>query len=76
MSDTEASMRAYSPTLSYVQAQGCITSTLAGGVDLNVAAAFDACGLEQIVNEGMAAYRAANSSSPRRGQAAGRPRRR
>ena len=54
-------MRAYSPTLSYSQAQGCITSTLTGGVDLNVAAAFDACGLEQIVNEGMAAYREANS---------------
>jgi len=63
VSDTEASMRAYSPTLTYVQAQGCITSTLTGGVDLNVAAAFDACGLGQIVNEGMAAYRAANSSS-------------
>ena len=63
VSAVEASMRAYSPTLTYVQAQGCITSTLTGEVDLNVAAAFDACGLEQIVNEGMAAYRAANSST-------------
>ncbi len=63
VSTTEASMRAYSPTLTHAQVQGCITGTLTGGVDLNVAAAFDACGLGQIVNEGMAAYRAANSSS-------------
>ena len=47
VSAAEASMRAYSPTLSYSQAQGCITSTLTDGVDLNVAAAFDACGLER-----------------------------
>jgi hypothetical protein len=53
-------MRAYSPTLSYSQAQGCITSTLANGGNLDVAAAFDACGLGQVVSEGMAAYRAAN----------------
>jgi hypothetical protein len=56
----EASMRAYSPTLSYSKAQGCITSTLANGGNLDVAAAFDACGLGQVVSEGMAAYRAAN----------------
>jgi hypothetical protein len=56
-------MRAYSPTLTYSQAQGCITSTLTNGGNLDVAAAFNACGLGQIVNEGMAAYRAANSSS-------------
>jgi hypothetical protein len=60
-SAAEASMRAYSPTLSYSQVQGCITSTLAVGGNLDVAAAFDACGLGQIVSEGMAAYRAANS---------------
>ena len=53
-------MRAYSPTLSYSQAQGCITSTLANGGNLDVAAAFDACGLGQVVSEGMAAYQAAN----------------
>lgn len=63
VSAAEASMRAYSPTLTYAQAQGCITSTLTNGGNLDVAAAFDACGLERIVNEGMAAYRAANSSS-------------
>jgi Subtilase family len=63
VSAAEASMRAYSPTLTYAQAQGCITSTLTNGGNLDVAAAFDACGLERIVNEGMAAYRAANISS-------------
>jgi len=64
VSAAEASMRAYSPTLSYSKAQGCIASTLANGGNLDVAAAFDACGLGQVVSEGMAAYRAANSSSP------------
>jgi hypothetical protein len=60
VSATEASMRAYSPTLGYSQAQGCITSTLANGGNLDVAAAFDACGLGVVVSEGMAAYRVAN----------------
>jgi hypothetical protein len=60
VSAVEASMRAYSPTLSYSKAQGCITSTLANGGNLDVAAAFNACGLGQVVSEGMAAYRAAN----------------
>jgi hypothetical protein len=60
VSAAEASMRAYSPTLGYSKAQGCITSTLANGGNLDVAAAFDACGLGQVVSEGMAAYRAAN----------------
>ena len=64
VSAAEASMRAYAPTLSYSQAQGCITSTLTNGGNLDVAAAFDACGLEQIVNEGTAAYRAANRPPP------------
>ena len=64
VSAAEASMRAYSPTLSYSQAQGCITSTLANGGNLDVAAAFDACGLGQVVSEGMAAYRAANPAPP------------
>ena len=63
VSTAEASMRAYSPTLSYSQAQGCIASTLANGGNLDVAAAFDACGLGQVVSEGMAAYRAANPAS-------------
>jgi hypothetical protein len=63
VSTAEASMRAYSTTLTYSQAQGCITSTLTAGGSLDVAAAFDACGLGQIVSEGMAAYQAANNSS-------------
>jgi hypothetical protein len=62
VSTAEASMRAYAPTLTYSQAQGCITSTLTNGGNLDVAAAFNACGLGQIVSEGMAAYRAANAS--------------
>jgi hypothetical protein len=62
VSAAEASMRAYSPTITATQAQGCITSTLANGGNLDVEAAFDACGLSEIVSEGMAAYRAANST--------------
>ena len=62
VSAAEASMRAYSPTLSYSHVQGCITSTLANVGNLDVAAAFNACGLGQVVSEGMAAYRAANSA--------------
>lgn len=62
VSAAEASMRAYSPTLSYSQAQGCITSTLTNGGNLDVAGAFDACGLGAIVSEGMAAYQAANAA--------------
>jgi hypothetical protein len=64
VSASEASMRAYSPALSYSQAQGCITSTLTNGGNLDVAAAFNACGLGVIVSEGTAAYHAANSSPP------------
>lgn len=63
VSAAEVSMRAYAPTLTLAQAQDCITSTATNGVNLNVAAAFSACGLGQIVNEGMAAYRAANSAT-------------
>jgi hypothetical protein len=64
VSTVEASMRAYSPTITYSQAQGCITSTATNGGNLNVAAAFGACGLGQIVSEGTAAYQAANSKVP------------
>ncbi|MGA2163141.1 MAG: S8 family serine peptidase [Solirubrobacteraceae bacterium] len=62
-SAAEASMRAYAPSLTYSQAQSCITSTLTNGGNLDVAAAFNACGLGQVVQEGMAAYQAANNSS-------------
>ena len=64
VSAAEASMRAYSPTLTVAQAQGCIASTLTNRGSLDVAAAFNACGLGQIVSEGMAAYQAANSPAP------------
>lgn len=73
VSAAEASMRAYSPTLSYSQAQGCITSTATNGGNLDVAAAFNACGLGAVVSEGMAAYRAANSSSPTQPGSTGPP---
>jgi subtilase family protein len=73
VSTAEASMRAYAPTLTYSQAQGCITSTLTNGGNLDVAAAFTACGLGAIVSEGMAAYRAANSSSPTQPGSTGPP---
>jgi len=72
VSAAEASMRAYSPTLTVAQAQGCITSTLSRG-SLDVAAAFDACGLGQIVSEGMAAYQAANNTSPATPSSGGPP---
>ncbi|MGH2904991.1 MAG: S8 family peptidase [Solirubrobacteraceae bacterium] len=65
VSAVEVSMRAYSPTITYSQAQGCITSTATNGGNLDVAAAFNACGLGQIVSEGTAAYQAANSSAPK-----------
>jgi hypothetical protein len=73
VSTAEASMRAYAPTLTYSQAQGCITSTLTNGGNLDVAAAFKACGLGAIVSEGMAAYQAANSSSPTQPGSTGPP---
>lgn len=73
VSTAEASMRAYSPTLTYSQAQGCITSTLANGGNLDVAAAFNACGLGQIVSQGMAAYQAANTVAPAQQSSGGPP---
>jgi len=62
VSAAEASLRAYAPTLTAAQAQGCIISTLTNGGNLDVEAAFDACGLGGIVSEGMAVYQAANST--------------
>lgn len=55
-----ASMRAYAPALTATEAEGCLTSSEVNGGNLDVAAAFRACGLGQIVNEGTAAYDAAN----------------
>jgi len=67
----EASIRAYSPTIGAAQAQGCITSTLSNGGTLDVKAAFDDCGLEQIVAEGTAAFDAANVTTSSAGGESG-----
>jgi hypothetical protein len=60
-----ASLRAYGPGLSVSQAEDCVTSTTESGGNLDAAAAFRACGLTPVVDEGMAAYEAATSSVPR-----------
>ena len=57
-----ASMRAYAPSLTYAQAQECLIST-ASGLFVNVASAFTACGLSQIVADGQAAEAAANAAA-------------
>jgi hypothetical protein len=59
-----ASMRAYAPGLSVEQAQDCLTSTAVNGGNLDAAAAFRACGLGAIVNQGLAAYSAATPPTP------------
>lgn len=53
-----ASMRAYSPQLTATQAEGCLIST-AKDLSIDVAAAFEACGLAQVVKEGQTAEQAA-----------------
>jgi hypothetical protein len=58
-----ASMRAYGPTLTAAQVEGCLISGEVNGGNLDVAGAFRACGLGQIVAEGAAAYNAANPPS-------------
>ncbi len=55
-------MRAYAPQLTYAQAEECLTSTAKSG-SVDIAAAFDACGLSQIVEEGKAAEQAASAES-------------
>jgi hypothetical protein len=57
-----ASIRAYSPQLTFTQAEACLTSTARSG-SIDVAAAFDACGLSQTVAEGEAAQRVASGNS-------------
>jgi hypothetical protein len=61
VSATLASMRAYNPALSWSAAEACLISTAEWGA-INVAVAFDACGLGGIVAEGRAAERAAVGS--------------
>jgi hypothetical protein len=58
-----ASMRTYAPQLTYAKAQECLTSTTDNG-SIDAAAAFDACGLSQVVSEGQTAERAASRGSP------------
>lgn len=53
-----ASMRAYNPQLTAMGAEECLTST-AKSLSIDVAAAFDACGLSRVVSEGEAAEQAA-----------------
>jgi hypothetical protein len=59
-----ASMRAYAPSLTSVQAEGCVTATAVNGGNLDAAAAFNACGLGAIVDQGLAAYGAATATPP------------
>ena len=59
-----AAMRAYSPTITVSQAEQCVTSTEVRGGNLDVAQAFRACGLGSIVDQGTAAYQAANTPAP------------
>ena len=56
-----ASIRAYNPTIGVTQAEQCITATEVRGGNLDTAAAFRACGLGAIVDQGNAAYQAANT---------------
>jgi hypothetical protein len=60
-----SALRAYAPSLSLQSTEGCLTSTTVNG-ELDVAAAFDACGLGANVEEGEheeAAVEAASSSA-------------
>jgi len=56
-----ASMRAYDPKLTSPQAEGCLTSTAVQGGNLDAAAAFRACGLGMVVDDGLNAYRVATA---------------
>jgi hypothetical protein len=57
-----ASMRAYAPQLTFMRAEECIVMTSKSGL-VDVAQAFEACGLSQIVTGGKAAEASAASSS-------------
>lgn len=57
-----ASIRAYAPTLTAGQAEHCLTST-ASGLAINAAAAFQACGLQNIVQAGTATQETDNATS-------------
>lgn len=57
-----ASIRAYAPQLTYVRAEECLTTTANHG-SIDAAAAFDACDLSQVVEEGRAAEQVALEGS-------------
>lgn len=54
-----ASMRAYAPQLTYSRAEECLITT-ADNRAIDAAAAFDVCGLSQVVEEGRAVEKAAS----------------
>jgi Subtilase family len=56
-----ASMRAYAPQLTYAKAEECLITTAKSG-SIDAAAAFEACGLSQVVSEGQAAEQVATGS--------------
>jgi Subtilase family len=56
-----ASMRAYDPNLTMSQSETCLTSTATNGA-IDAAAAYQACGLSQIVQAGLTAQAGANSA--------------
>jgi hypothetical protein len=56
-----ASMRAFAPQLTFKLAEECIASTTKSRF-VDIAAAFEACGLSQTVNEGKAAERASTTT--------------
>jgi hypothetical protein len=56
-----ASMRAYDPSLTMSQSETCLTSTATNGA-VNVASAYEACGLGQIVQAGLNAQARANEA--------------
>jgi len=61
VSAVEASIDSYNPELTPQQTEACLTSSARNGA-LDAAAAFDACGLERIVQAGEQAERAAQQA--------------
>jgi hypothetical protein len=58
-----AAMRAYGPELDVAHAEWCLTTTEVNGGNLDVAAAFQACGLADVVQAGLAATPSAEVTS-------------
>lgn len=62
-----ASMRAYAPQLTYTRAEECLIAKAKSG-SVDIAAAFDACGLSQVVAEGQAAFARSQQATNSRSQ--------